>query len=458
MNSTRVFRLLGLILLLQTIIASTPLFAQRKMENLDRGVVAVRNNSGNFFVSWRYFATDPDSVTFNLYAKKSGGFSFSKLNTTPLRITNMQPVAGSVATGTQLYVTPILKGIEGTPSGIFTVPGTGFTTYRSTYLDITYNPAIDSLDISKYSTKFCWPADLDGDGEYDFVVDRLSTDGLNTHKIQAYLRNGTLLWTVDMGPNVSICQGQDDMVIAYDMDGDGKADVVIKSSDGTKFANGKGVLGSTTLDTDNDGIIDYSSQNIMNPPQYITVIDGMTGVEKNSIEMKYPSNYTRTNKAIFMGTDYSNLNGHMAIEYLDGKHPSVGFIYKTRTSSDQYHWYYASAYGYNASGQWVNWYNWERGRLDAAEGHGIRVADVDLDGRDELLDIGYGIKYDGTVAFNAHISHGDRFRVGDIDPDRPGLETYAIQQNAGDLLGQLLYDSSTGTAIKKWYLSAMLQA
>ncbi|HEY6914776.1 MAG TPA: autotransporter-associated beta strand repeat-containing protein, partial [Paludibacter sp.] len=440
------------ILLLYLSVLTPPLSAQRKMEKLDRGVVAVRNSAGTFFVSWRFFATDAENTQFNLYAKKSGAAGFSKLNNTPLTQTNYTPSAGSVLTGTQLYVTPVINGVEGTPSGIFTVPGTGFTSYRSAYLDITYNPAIDNLDISKYSTKFCWPADLDGDGEYDFVVDRLSTDGLNSHKIQAYLRNGTLLWTVDMGPNVSICQGQDDMVIAYDMDGDGKADVVIKSSDGTIFADGKGVNGSTTLDTDNDGIINYETQTVKNAPQYITVIDGLTGKEKNSIEMKYPSNYTRTNKANFMGEGYYNLNGHMAIEYLDGKHPSVGFIYKTRELS-QYHFYYASAWGYNQAGQWVNQYNWERGYQDCAEGHGIRVADVDLDGRDELLDIGYGIKYDGTLAFNAHITHGDRFRVGDIDPDRPGLETFAIQQNA--MLGMLLYDSSTGTSITKKYLSAV---
>ncbi|MEI7503503.1 MAG: autotransporter-associated beta strand repeat-containing protein, partial [Paludibacter sp.] len=444
----------GLILLILLItIMPNAMLAQRKMEKLDRGVVAVRNSTGNFFVSWRYFATDTENTQFNLYAKKTGAAGFTKLNSTALTVTNYSTTSSLINTGTQLYVTPVINGVEGLPSGTFTIPGTGFTTYRSAYLDITYNPVIDGLDISLYSTKFCWPADLDGDGEYDFVVDRLSTDGLNSHKIQAYLRNGTLLWTVDMGPNVSICQGQDDMVIAYDMDGDGKADVVVKSSDGTKFADGKGVNGSTSLDTDNDGIIDYSPQNVNNPPQFITVIDGMTGIEKNSIEMKYPSNYTRTNKAIFMGTDYSNLNGHMAIEYLDGKHPSVGFIYKTRTSSDQFHWYCASAYGYNLSGQWVNQYNWERGYQDCAEGHGIRVADVDLDGRDELLDIGYGIKYDGTLAYNAHITHGDRFRVGDIDPERPGLETFAIQQNA--MLGMLLYDASTGTSITKKYLSAV---
>ncbi len=423
------------------------------MEKLDRGVVAVRNNSSDYFISWRYLATDPENIQFNLYAKKSGG-SFTKLNANPLTIPNFQASSSAVSNGTQLYVTTVINGTEGTPSQIFTVNSTGFNSYRSAYLDFSYNPANDGLELHKYSTKFIWPADLDGDGEYDFVVDRLSVDG-GSHKIQAYLRNGSLLWTVDMGPNVSISEGQDDMVIAYDMDIDGKADVVIKSSDGTKFADGKGVNGSTTLDTDNDGIIDYNPQNVKNPPQYITVIDGMTGKEKNSIEMRYPSNYTRTNKAIFMGTEYSNLNGMMAIIYIDGKHPSVGFVYKTRTSSDKYHWYYASAYGYNASGQWVNWYNWERGYLGAAEFHSIRSADVDLDGRDELLNGGYGIKYNGTLAFNANISHGDRFRTGDIDPERPGLETFAIQQNNPTMLGQLIYDAATGDAIKRIYMSAV---
>ena len=426
-------------------------FAQRQTEKLDRGVVAVKNASANYFVSWRYLATDPEDIQFNLYAKKAGTAAFVKVNTSPLAVPNYQTTTAAVSTGTQLYVTTIINGVESAPSGIFTINATGFNTNRSTYLDITYNPAVDGLELHKYSTKFVWPVDLDGDGEYDFVVDRLSVDG-GSHKVQAYLRNGTYLWTIDVGPNVSICQGQDDMVIAYDMDSDGKGDVVIKSSDGTVFANGKGVNGSTSLDTDNDGIIDYGTQNVKNPPQYITVIDGLTGLEKNSIEMKYPSNYTRTNKAIFMNEEYSNLNGHMSILYLDGKHPSVGFIYKTRLSGGT-HYYYASAYGYSGT-QWVNHYNWERSNY-VAEFHSIRAADVDLDGRDELLDGGYGIKYDGSLAFNAGISHGDRFRVSDIDPERPGLETFAIQQNAPDMLGMLLYDSGTGKSIKRFYMSAV---
>ncbi len=442
------------LILVGILLASFPLSAQRKMEKLDRGVVAVRNSGGAYFVSWRFFATDPDDITFNLYAKSPVGSSFTRLNSKPLQVTNFQAPQGSIGIGTQLYVTAVNKGVESSPSGMYTVPSHGFTTMRSTYLDIAFNPAADGLELTQYNTKFVWPADLDGDGEYDFVVDRLSTTG-KSHKVQAYLRDGTLLWTIDMGPNVTISQGQDDMVIAYDMDQDGKAEVVVKSSDGTKFADGKGVFGSASLDTDNDGIIDYNTQNVRNSPQYITVIDGMTGREKNSIEMNYPSIYTRTNKAIFMGDEYNNLNGHMSIFYADGKRPAVGFIYKVRTVQNQAHYYFGSAWGYNEAKQWVNIFNWERGSQNAAEAHSIRAADVDGDGKDELLNIGFGLKGDGTMAFSANLSHGDRFRVGDIDPERPGLETFAIQQNAPSLLGMVVYDAATGEHLKRFYLPAV---
>ena len=446
----KIFILIAALFLLTAI----PLTAQRKMEKLDRGVVATRNSSGIYFVSWRFFATDDESTTFNLYVKSPVGSSFTRLNSTPLHRTNFQSNQGSISIGSQLYVTAVKKGIESEPSGIFTVTSHGFTTMRSAYLDIAFNPVNDGLELTQYNTKFVWPADLDGDGEYDFVVDRISTSG-KSHKVQAYLRNGTLLWTIDMGPNVTISEGQDDMVIAYDMDQDGKAEVVVKSSDGTQFSDGKGVFGSISLDTDNDGIINYNTQNVRNSPQYITVIDGLTGREKNSIEMNYPSIYNRNNKSTFMGDEYYNLNGHMSIFYADGKRPAVGFIYKVRTVQNQAHYYFGSAWGYNAANQWVNIFNWERGSVSAAEAHGIRAADVDGDGKDELLNIGFGLKGDGSMAFSANLSHGDRFRVGDIDPERPGLETFAIQQNAPSLLGMVVYDAATGEHLKRFYLPAV---
>ena len=86
--------------------------------------------------------------------------------------------------------------------------------------------------------------------------------------------------------------------------------------------------------------------------------------------------------------------------------------------------------------------------------HQIRIGDTDQDGKDEMIVGGYTMDHDGNTLFNTGIAHGDRFRTSDIDPERPGLETFSIQQYAGDMLGQILYDARTGEPIKKWYLSA----
>ncbi|HET9571641.1 MAG TPA: autotransporter-associated beta strand repeat-containing protein [Bacteroidales bacterium] len=454
MKIQKLFFLLLLISLFQ------PLTAQRKFQDLERGVVA-SNNGTSVFISWRLLAQDAESVKFNVYCNPSGTGSYVLLNTGgPISETNFTTTTTNVPTNSLLAVTAVINGVEGTKSLPFKFVN---RIYRSVYLDIKYS---NFLPWSDYVTKFIWPADLDGDGEYDFVVDRLSITGGNP-KIEGYLRTGEKLWSIDMGPNVKIDQGHDDMVIAYDMNCDGKSEVVIKSSDGTRFWDkatenwGKYLKNSTNGDTDNDGIIDYTTQSLKNEPQYITCVNGMTGAEMNTIEMPYPATsvntYTRTNKSAYMSGE-SSLSGHMGIAYQDGVHPSVVMEYKCR-STGGFHYYYVTAWGYKfvngLATTWEQKYTWNRDNQNAAEFHHIRVGDVDLDGKDEMLEGGYTLDDNGSLLFSAHISHGDRFRVGDINPDRPGLETFAIQQNASDMLGQILYDSKTGTAIKKWYLAGV---
>jgi autotransporter-associated beta strand protein len=440
-----------------------PLMAQRKYQSLDRGVVA-SNNSSTVLVTWRLLAQDPESVQFNVYCNPGGTGSYTLLNTSgPIAKTNLSTTTSSVPTNSLLCVAPVVNGVEGTKSLPFQFI---LRNYRSIYLDITYS---DFLPYTEYHTKFIWPADLDGDGAYDFVVDRLSKTG-GTHKVEGYLRTGEKLWTIDMGPNVAISQGHDDMVLAYDMNCDGKAEVVIKSSDGTRFWDktnetwGTYLLNATNGDTDSDGIINYTTQTVKNEPQYITVVNGLTGAEMNTIEMPYPSTanntYTRTNKAFYMASDnYNSLNGHMGVAYLDGVHPSVVMEYKCRTAETKFHFYYATAWGYKftngVAGNWEQKYTWNREYQNAAEFHHIRIGDVDLDGKDEMLEGGYTLDDNGGLLFSANINHGDRFRMGDIDPSRPGLETFAIQQNSGDMLGQILYDARTGASIKKWYLASV---
>lgn len=438
-------------------------FSQRIQQKLGRGVVAVSNGSA-VNVTWRKLAQEPENALYNVYIRNAGTSEYTLLNTSPLSQTNYRGTTSTIRFNTEIAVATVINGVEQPKSEPFHFKSQFM---QNVFLDIRYSSLLSHND---YTTKFVWPADLTGDGEYDFVVDRRSlTDA--SHKIEAYTRFGEHLWTVDMGPNVDISAGHNDMVIAYDMNCDGKAEVVIKSSDGTRFWDktnntwGAYLLGSANGDTDNDGIIDYRTQNVKNPPQYITVIDGLTGTELSTIEMPFPSDgsdtYTRTNKGNYMSDEYSKLNGHMGICYLDGIYPSIAMEYMVRDKNGTHH-YYISAWGYTfVNGQATTWGEkfptWSRNNKSPwpAEFHHIRIADVDLDGRDEILDGGFALGPDGTMLFSAGISHGDRFRVGDIDPDRPGLETFAIQQNAPDMLGQILYDAGTGEAIKKWYLGSV---
>lgn len=459
MNNKKYF----FVLLLFLVTTASSVFAQRIQQRLDRGVVAVKNGT-SVFISWRKLAQEPENAKYNVYTCAVGSEQYTKINSSPLSVTNTTTTTANVPVGNEIVVALVVDGEEQAKSLPFLLKNHSL---RSTFLDITYEKTVVPYD--GFVTKFVWPADLDGDGEFDYVVDRIST-GTETDKIQGYLRDGTYLWTIDMGPNVIIDRGHNDMVLAYDMNCDGKAEVVIKSSDGTRFwdsANntyGEYLLGKE--DTDGDGIIDYSAQSTKNPPQYITCIDGMTGKELNTIEFDYSkikdgsNSYSRTNKSTYMDEEYSKLNGHMGVCYLDGIHPSISMEYMVRDAGGTHH-YYVSAWGYNfANGvatDWVERFTWARNNKTPwpAEFHHIRIGDVDLDGKDEILDGGFAVDDDGTMLFSAGISHGDRFRMSDINPDRPGLETYAIQQNAGDMLGDILYDAATGTSLIRHYLSAV---
>lgn len=434
--------------------ASLPIHAQRMQQELGRGVVAVQNGN-NVLISWRKLVQEPENARYNVYCKRANGGSFTKLNQQPLSKTNFSSTTTSVPKGSQLAVAIVHNGTESALSEPYTITEHDV---RGIFMEIDFDGFLPTTD---YTTRFVWPADLDGDGEYDYVVDRLSTNG-GSDKVEGYRRDGKRLWTIDMGPNVNICDGHNDMVTAYDIDGDGKAEVIMKTSDGTRFWDsktngwGKYLFHSDNADTDNDGITDYYKQSKRNPPQYITVIDGLTGEEKTSIEMTYPGYYNRDNKAdYYQDGDYFCLQGHMGIFYPDGLHPAVVFEHMSRHQKYG-HQYYVSAWAYEfnngKAGDFKELFTQPAG---GATFHQIRIADVDGDGRDEMLEGGYAMTGDGTTLFNAGISHGDRFHTGDIDPERPGLETFAIQQDAPDMLGQILYDAADGTAIKKWYMGGV---
>ncbi|MGN1262921.1 MAG: cellulosome protein [Prevotella sp.] len=446
--------------------------AQRIQQKLGRAVVAVGEPAlQDMLVTWRKLSTDADDCTYNLYMRAEGASEYTKVNTAPITVTNYKTTRNVIPYGTELAVTTVSGGVESEKSASFVYRQHA---WKDVFFEFDFETTI--LNPNDYKCKYAWPMDLDGNGEVDAVLaDRLyaGSEG-KSHKLQAYLLDGTCLWTIDIGMNVDICAGQNDMVTVYDIDCDGRCEVIIKSSDGTRFwdsANGtwgKYANGSLVPDTDGDGIENYRTQKQRNPPFYVSVVDARTGEEKACSELKYDEvrdgtdAYSRDNRADYMddgdGTEYAFLGAKFVICYFDGIHPSLAVeAYNRRT--DKEHHYYMFAWGYDWTGghpsNWHHYYTWSRNdkKPNPAEFHQLRVADTDGDGIDEMLEGGFGVNPVKGMVYSAGIGHGDRFDVTDIDPDRPGMEVFAIQQS--DLLGQILYDARTGEHIKEWYLPSV---
>lgn len=427
--------LLALCLLLPTA------HAQRQMEKLGRGVIALKSSSTQVYVGWRLLGNDPEDVAFNLYRSANGGAAV-KINTANggaalTATTDYTDTPGNLSTTAYTYsVRPVVGGTE-VPDGWAHPQSAGFTLPANAptrqYVPIPLQPTPDgALDV-----KMCWVGDLDGNGEYDFVVDRQSADGFRQF-LEAYKRDGTFLWRMDMGPNSTnhyniepgssaISIGHGDNVTVYDLDGDGLAEVLVRTANGVVFGNG------VTLTAAN------------NSTQFLSVVNGLTGAEM--------ARATVPNPYLSDGP----MNGHMAVFYPDGQRPSVLLAAKNRRADSGFQGL-TTVWDYRNGTLTQRWsYDADTLNQHAPEGHQIRLGDVDNDGKDEFVDIGYTIDDNGLQLHNTpEIVHGDRFHMTDIDPDRPGMETYLIQQNNGTGLATALLDPATGAFLKKWYAAGVV--
>ena len=189
-------------------------------------------------------------------------------------------------------------------------------------------------------------------------------------------------------------------------------------------------------------------------PEYLTIFDGLTGVAlatTDFIPPRYPGSLTPTTDQLkeMWGDGYGNRMDRFlgAIAYLDGKTPSLIMTrgYYTRT--------YLTAW---------NWRNGKLSRLwtfdsdDPASNrpyrgqgnHNLSVADVDGDGKDEIVFGAMTIDDNGKGLYSTGFGHGDALHVTDIDPSRPGLEVFDIQERFDDA-GAHLTDAKTGEVLWK---------
>jgi rhamnogalacturonan endolyase len=410
---------------------------ERVRENLNRGLFALPVENNKVYVGWRLIDSDDDSVAFNIY-RVSGNGSPVLLNSSPVRVTTDFVDENPFKKGTsQYFVKTVVKGVEGEPSEKFPV---NLPDDKDSCLSIKLN--------GNYSAIKVGVGDLDGDGEYEYVIktpkvnyDPWAGDGRpgrgywqpskDTYKLEAYKPDGTMMWRYDMGWSIETGVWFSPYVV-YDLDGDGCAEIALKGGEGDP--------------RDPDGHVSAG-------PEYLVILNGKTGKE-----------IARTDWIPREGYDtHESLNrNQLCVAYLDGKTPCI--IAERGT----YDIIALAAYSLN-DGKLVEQWKWndreEDGLSYTGQGaHCVHAVDVDDDGRDEVIigsavvdDNGTGLwsnnemltPVGGMYGYNSGSGRGhpDHCVVGELDPLHPGLEVYICYEPAMKNNGICQLDAKTGALL-----------
>ncbi|HYD84775.1 MAG TPA: hypothetical protein VEA63_12005, partial [Opitutus sp.] len=286
------------------------------MENLGRGVVAVRAADSEAFVSWRILGTDPADVAFNIY-RSTNGDAPVLLNATPLTAATHYADASADLTQSNAYsVAPVLAGVEQPASVAFTLAANA---PAQSYLRVPLQRPASGPDYT-YSPGDSSVGDLDGDGEYELVVkwdpsnqQDNSFDGFTGNVyLDAYKLDGTRLWRIDLGRNIRAGAHYTQFIV-YDLDGDGRAEIACKTADGTISGTGE-IIG--------DANADHRGANgkILAGPEFLTVFNGQTGAILATTNYLPP----RGNIADWGDTTGNRVDRFLAgVAYLDGRRPSL---------------------------------------------------------------------------------------------------------------------------------------
>ena len=412
--------------------------AQRQMENLGRGVVAVYKGNDSVYVGWRMLGTDPEGIAFNLY-RKEGDSKAIKLNQFPItKTTDFIDSRVDTDLPNAYSIRPVLNGKEQGESRAFILPANAPV---QQYLTIPLKTPAGYMpnDVSA--------GDLDGDGEYEIILHQTGRTHDNSQKgmtdpaiFQAYKMDGTFLWEINLGINIRDGAHYTQFMV-YDLDGDGIAEFACKTADGSRDGKGK-VIGDATKDWRNaDG-------KILEGPEYFTIFNGRTGEAMSTVDY-IPARGNIAGWGGVGGNGGNDTNGNRVdrftacIAYLDGKHPSIVMCrgYYGRTVLAAWDWKNGKL-----SSRWVFDSKDAENPYSGMGYHNLSVADVDGDGKDEIIFGSMCIDDDGKGLYSTGLRHGDALHAGDLDPDRPGLEVFGIHEilNGYKGPGAALYEAKTG--------------
>ncbi|MEU5197932.1 rhamnogalacturonan lyase [Streptomyces scabiei] len=409
----------------------------RQVENLDRGLVSVHTDGGNL-VGWRWLGTDPDDVSFNVY--RAG----TKVNSTPVTGSTNYFHSGAPAQA-DYTVRAIVNGVEQGDSAHAVQLRTGYT-------DVPISPPAGGTTPDgvayTYEANDASVGDLDGDGTLEFVLKWQPTNAKDNSQsgytgntvVDGIKLDGTRLWRIDLGRNIRSGAHYTQFQV-YDYDGDGRAEVAMKTADGTRDGTGA-VVGSSAADHRNSG--GY----VLSGPEYLTMFDGRTGRAMQSVDY-VPARGTVSS----WGDSYGNrVDRFLAgTAYLDGARPSVIMArgYYTRTVIAAWDW---------RNGSFTRRWTFDTGSstnsgrgYDGQGSHSLSVGDVDDDGRDEIVYGAMAVDDNGAGLWTTRTGHGDAQHLGDLDASTAGLEYFKVSESASQP-SELYIDPANGRV--RWQLAA----
>ena len=416
---------------------------QAGVERLGRGAVAVRTSPDTVMVGWRYLSSDPLRVAFNVY--RDG----ERLTPEPVAVSTQFFDPNASTRAARYEVRPVVDGRE-LPDGrgACVLPADAPCGYLEIPLQQPESQLMPDGSSCSYVANDASAGDVDGDGEMEIVLKWDPTNSKdNSHSgftgtvfLDAYKMDGRRLWRIDLGRNIRAGAHYTQFMV-YDLDGDGCAEVVAKTADGTVDGRGK-VIGDPEADY-RVGVGDTLPGRkgyIASGPEFLTVFSGRTGEALQTIDYIPPRG-----RLDDWGDNYANRSERYlaAVAYLDGRHPSVVMCrgYYTRSVLAAFDWD-----GRQLKSRWVFDTDSARWASYAGQGnHNLRVADVDGDGCDEITYGSCAIAHAGTGLYKPGMGHGDALHLTAFDPSSDRLQVWDCHENRRD--GSDFRDAATGKVI-----------
>lgn len=407
---------------------------KRKMETLNRGLVAVKTNDG-VFLSWRLNGYEFNKgIDFCLFRN---GERITDVITDSTNYLDKDGKAGDKYT-----VKAVKDGYmekDGYTVDVLDAP------YFSVPMDKPEPYTTPDGNTYEYHANDTSVADLDGDGEYELVVKWVANGKDNSHKgytgvdyLDGYKLDGTKLWRINLGVNIRAGAHYTQFMV-YDFNNDGKAELVCKTADGTIDGVGN-VIGNKDADYRNkDGFI-------LEGDEFLTLFDGLTGKALDTVPYEPP----RGNVADWGDSWGNRVDRFLAcVAYLDGENPSVVMC---RGYYDIGCPTVLAAYDIKDDKLIKKWVfradKYQNIEYTNQGNHNLGVGDIDGDGRDEIVYGACAIDHDGTGMYSTGLEHGDTMHLGKFTTKTPNLDFFQIHEHEGARYGYEVRDPATGDI--KW--------